>query len=72
MSKKLIATLIFLLLVGFQMVFSATILYEYFDSTVFPPTDWDTLRTGTCTTWVRRTSSQIPEAHMVLPVVLIR
>jgi len=60
MSKKINVILgVILLLSAVQTVFGSTILYEDFEATTFPPAGWDTVKTGTCRAWVRRTSGQV-------------
>ncbi len=60
MSKKInVITIIISLLLGLEMVFGSTLLYEDFEATTFPPTNWTTVTSGTCVAWVRRTSGLI-------------
>jgi hypothetical protein len=60
MSKKLFTASIFALLIGIQLVFATTLLYEDFEGSTFPPpTGWTTTATGNCVMWGRRTTGQI-------------
>jgi hypothetical protein len=50
---------VFMLLAALQVVSAATLLYEDFEGVSFPPALWTKDSTGTCRTWVRRTSGQV-------------
>ncbi|MEO0083122.1 MAG: CARDB domain-containing protein, partial [candidate division WOR-3 bacterium] len=58
MSKIKTIIYITILLIGIQMAFGATLLYEDFEGTTFPPTNWETQATGTCGAWVQRSGTQ--------------
>jgi len=60
MSKKIFAASLFALLIGTQLVFATTLLYEDFEGSTFPPpTGWTTTATGNCLIWGRRVTGQI-------------
>ncbi|MEO0076424.1 MAG: hypothetical protein ABIK19_01985, partial [candidate division WOR-3 bacterium] len=59
MSKIKTIIYITILLIGIQMAFGATLLYEDFEGTTFPPTNWSSGQTGTAQNWTRRTSGQV-------------
>jgi len=48
-----------ILLAALQVVLATTLLYQDFEGTTFPPALWTKDSTGTCRTWVRRTSGQV-------------